>query len=102
VLTSGYTRSHLENVHRIFDQRPNRSRHRRSSELQQQPDSFKDGIEDSQWAQIENILKVKRDKGKDKSDVEKWFDLWKVLFPNDPAPAHPCEYIVDSISAAGN
>ena len=48
------------------------------------------------WLQIEKILKVKRDKGKDKSDIDKWFELWEVLFPNVPTPVHPCEYMSEA------
>jgi hypothetical protein len=64
------------------------SRHRQLAECPQQ--LSEDIIHGFQWAQIETILKVPRNKGKNKSDLEKWYELWAILFPNDPAPAHPC------------
>ena len=92
LLTAGHTRAHLENVHRIAEQSSDLSRRRGSAGFQQQPDNPHEGIDHSQWVQIDKILKVKRDKGKHKSDIDKWFELWEVLFPNVPTPVHPCEY----------
>ena len=73
--TLNCTRNHLWNVH-------------------------KEDINEFQWSQIEAILKVKRPREKDKCDVDKWKDLWQVLFPNDVAPEHPCEHRLDFVSAA--
>jgi hypothetical protein len=96
LLIADHTRAHLENVHKIAEQSSDLSRNRGSAGFQQQPDTPHEGIDHSKWVQIENILKVKRDKGKDKSDIDKWFDLWEVLFPNIPTPAHPCEYMSEA------
>jgi hypothetical protein len=55
---------------------------------------MKQGIDDDQWQKIEDLLRVKRklripDKGK--HDIDKWFEMWKILFPSMPLPEHPCE-----------
>lgn len=41
----------------------------------------------------ESLLNESRGKKRQKiSDVDKWFNIWKVLFPNKPQPSHPCEF----------
>lgn len=38
----------------------------------------------------ESLLNESRGKKRQKiSDVDKWFNIWKVLFPNKPQPSHP-------------
>jgi hypothetical protein len=63
------------------------------AECQPQPDELKEGIDDDQWPKIEELLKVRRGKIvlEDKSDTEKWFDLWRILHPGIPLPLHPCK-----------
>jgi hypothetical protein len=70
---------------------------REPTALQQQSDFSVDTIDDSQWVQIGEILRVRRKN--DKSDVKKWFELWNVLFPNDDEPSHPCKHSFDLFSA---
>jgi hypothetical protein len=43
---------------------------------------------------IEELFKVKRGKivVEDKSDTEKWFDMWRILYPGIPLPEHPCKF----------
>jgi hypothetical protein len=58
-----------------------------------QSQDLKEGIDDGQWAKIEHVLKTKRGLSapdKMKHDIEKWFEIWKLLFPTIPPPSHPC------------
>jgi hypothetical protein len=49
-----------------------------------------EGISNVDCEKIEWILK--RKKGQNvKSDFEKWFEIWDLLFPNTARPAHPCK-----------
>ena len=53
----------------------------------------KEGIDDEQWANIEDLLKVKRGlraPEKMQHDIDKWFGIWELLFPNVPPPSNPC------------
>jgi hypothetical protein len=54
---------------------------------------LKEGIDDGQWVKIEHLVKVKRGlsaSDKIKHDIEKWFEIWMLIFPNIPPPSHPC------------
>jgi hypothetical protein len=58
-----------------------------------QPQALKEGIDDAQWAKIEHLLKSKRGlsaQDKMKHDMDKWFEIWKLLFPDVSPPSHPC------------
>ncbi|KAF8863096.1 hypothetical protein BDZ45DRAFT_148462 [Acephala macrosclerotiorum] len=62
--------------------------HHQSLDLcERQHSSLKEGIDDGEWERISNILYKKTDKGK--SDFEKWFDIWKILFPGIDPPQTP-------------
>jgi hypothetical protein len=49
---------------------------------------LKEGIDESQWQKIERVLRAKTDKGK--SAVDKWYDIWEILFPKVQRPSNPC------------
>jgi hypothetical protein len=54
---------------------------------------LKESIDDGQWVKIEHLLKVRRGLSaydKKQHDIEKWFEIWKLLFPNVPQPSNPC------------
>lgn len=42
------------------------------------------GINDTQWLAIEKVIG-----GKQKHGIEKWFEIWHILFPNIPKPLNP-------------
>lgn len=52
--------------------------------------NLKEGIDAGEWERIEQILRKKRG-GKGKSDYEKWFEIWQVLFPKTARPDTPCK-----------
>ena len=61
------------------------------------PSAHKEGIDSSQWVKIDDVFKVKRTrKGNNRThkphDIEKWFKVWEILFPDEPKPSNPCEY----------
>jgi len=59
--------------------------------------ALKEGIDDGQWEKIENLLKKTRSRNDagpphgPMHDLEKWFEIWKILFPGAPPPSSPCE-----------
>jgi hypothetical protein len=48
-----------------------------------------DGINNVQWKNIELVLKSK--KGQKISETDKWFAIWRILFPGVPDPKSPCK-----------
>ena len=56
---------------------------------------MKEGISDSQWANLDEKKQGRKGKGaaeeKPKSEVDKWNDIWMVLFPNVALPSTPCK-----------
>ncbi len=59
----------------------------------------KEGITDIEWSKIQAALAIPRlKKSKQvlrKSDWDRWFEVWKIIFPqgsypNLPIPSHPC------------
>jgi hypothetical protein len=56
--------------------------------------ALKEGIDDGQWEKIKNIVKKTKQNGR--SDVEKWYEIWKVLFGGVTPPLTPCIYSFDS------
>lgn len=50
--------------------------------------SLKEGISDAQWVSLEK--KRGKIKNAESSRIEKWFDIWNVLFPGVARPAAPC------------
>jgi hypothetical protein len=61
--------------------------------------TLKEGIDNSQWKKIEDVLKVQRvRKGATSSprpphDIQKWFEIWKILFPDAREPESPCRFM---------
>lgn len=56
--------------------------------------SLKEGISDSQWAQLEKKKSTKKDQ--ETSTVEKWYEIWAILFPDvgeESRPKTPCKLI---------
>lgn len=49
---------------------------------------LKEGISEAQWAALD---KQNRKKNQEKHKVEKWFEIWRVLFPEVPEPETPCK-----------
>jgi hypothetical protein len=53
-----------------------------------------EGINKDQAEKISKILKVPRSPSDDRvilSDYEKWFEVWKILFPHRDPPSNPCK-----------
>ena len=93
-------REHFQDVHRlfqcvrcysIFTDAAQLQSHCRWEQCQRMPESFKEGIDESDWPKVEAALRVRRGKCKGRSDVERWFDVWDILFPGSLRPDHPCE-----------
>jgi len=53
--------------------------------------SGKEGIDEVQWAALE---KQNRKKNQENHKVEKWFEIWDVLFPGANRPKTPCKVFV--------
>jgi len=51
--------------------------------------SRKEGIDEAQWAALD---KQNRKKNQETHRVEKWFEIWDVLFPGRERPKSPCEH----------
>jgi len=47
-----------------------------------------EGISEAQWAQLE---KQNRKKNQELHKVDKWFEIWRVLFPDKEPPSTPCK-----------
>ncbi|CZR59947.1 uncharacterized protein PAC_09842 [Phialocephala subalpina] len=54
------------------------------NECEKRPALFKEGMDDRQWDRICYIMYTKG-----RSDFDKWFDIWKILFPDTPPPQTP-------------
>jgi hypothetical protein len=111
-LTEHYSREHLKRKHypvqcdrccRIFKFKSN-DRSSAVTELEQHrqlddacpknPQSMKEGISDAQWARLEEKSSKKgKSSGmeKPKSDLDKWNDIWRILFPGRNPPSTPCK-----------
>jgi hypothetical protein len=50
---------------------------------------LKEGISDSQWAKLEKKKNSKQ--SKEVSRVDKWWEMWDILFPDVPRPETPCK-----------
>lgn len=50
--------------------------------------SKKEGIDEAQWATLD---KQNRKKNQEAHRVEKWFEIWEVLFPDAERPKSPCK-----------
>jgi hypothetical protein len=60
------------------------------------PSSLKEGISEAQWASLDEKRHSKKNKGspseRPKTNVEKWNDIWVILFPDIPVPNSPCKH----------
>jgi hypothetical protein len=66
-------------------QQENKTCRKRSSDL---PGGV-DGINNVQWKDVEQVLKSK--KGLKISETDKWFAIWRILFPGVRVPKSPCK-----------
>lgn len=65
--------------------------HRRLPEpCQKKSESLKEGISNAQWDEIDKKTHKKKGKGAF-SDVEKWNEIWRVLFSDSVPMPHPCK-----------
>lgn len=51
--------------------------------------SWREGVSDAQWAKLDGKRGSKH--SQEKHRVEKWFEIWVVLFPDEPRPDTPCK-----------
>jgi hypothetical protein len=51
--------------------------------------SLKEGISDDQWVLLDKKKSIRKDQ--ELSSVEKWYEIWAVLFPELSKPETPCE-----------
>jgi hypothetical protein len=54
------------------------------------PAILKEGISDAQWANLEKKKSVQKRKAT--SRVEKYWEIWDTLFPEEPRPTTPCTH----------
>ena len=59
--------------------------------------SLKEGVDEAQWAKLD---RQNRKRNQEIHKVEKWFEIWDVLFPGVKRPTTPCE--LSSIVFASN
>jgi len=59
------------------------------------PRSTTDGINDVQLIE----LKSKKKTTAGFSEVDRWFDIWRILFPGMPLPPHPCKKSISFVAA---
>jgi len=52
--------------------------------------SLREGISDAQWAALE---KQNRKRNQETHKVEKWFEIWTILFPRAEQPETPCKFL---------
>jgi len=66
-------------------------------QLKPETEIAKEGISDHQWADLTKQAN-KKSKGNScplpKNTVEKWNEIWAVLFPDMQAPSNPCKLIL--------
>jgi len=51
--------------------------------------SLKEGISDDQWVLLDKKKSIRKDQ--EFSSVEKWYEIWVILFPELSKPETPCE-----------
>jgi hypothetical protein len=95
-LKSHHKPPQCERCYRIFEDVTQRTEHHKRAEIcVQNGVELKEGIDDGQWQRIEALLKKsKKEPTREiKDQVEKWFEIWEVVFPNTPRPQDPCEFL---------
>jgi len=71
-------------------------KHQRRDEVcQKSPESEIEGLSDDHWLKLDQTRQGKKGKLSSaelpKSEVDKWMDIWKILFPEISPPATPCK-----------
>lgn len=108
-------REHLKRVHihvqcqrcgTIFDGSDYATRAKKLEEHQRlevscqlKPEIVKEGISDTQWADLSKQSNKKSKRTScplPKNTVEKWNEIWSVLFPDIKGPSNPCKLILCS------
>jgi hypothetical protein len=84
-----------EKCYRILEDVTQLTEHRRSGTCAQKGIELKEGIDDGQWEMIEEVLgkRGKSPSEKERHDIEKWFEIWAILFPGTPSPELPCKLL---------
>lgn len=65
-------------------------------QLNPQREALREGISSAQWVRIADVIKnVNSSQGsrpaKPKTNVDKWMEIWDVLFLNEARPETPCK-----------
>jgi hypothetical protein len=108
-------REHMKRVHihvqcqrcgAIFDGSDHATRAKKLEEHQRlevpcqlRPEIVKEGISDTQWADLSKQSNKKSKRAScplPKNTVEKWNEIWTVLFPDVKGPSNPCKLILCS------
>jgi hypothetical protein len=59
------------------------------------PPSMREGISDAQWSSLSEGKQSRKGKAiateTTKSNLEKWMDIWAILFPDQDPPKTPCK-----------
>ena len=71
-------------------------KHQRRDEIcEKNPESEIEGLSDDHWLKLDQTRQSKKGKSSSaelpKSEVGKWMDIWKILFPEIKPPATPCK-----------
>ena len=57
--------------------------------------SDKDGFNDRLWREIVSLVKARRGLSageRERHEIERWYDIWRVLFPGVSEPSNPCRF----------
>ncbi|KAH7327008.1 hypothetical protein BKA65DRAFT_61032 [Rhexocercosporidium sp. MPI-PUGE-AT-0058] len=103
---------HLESTHRtpqcvrcfsLFKDERGLMDHQREEPCSRQADSLKEGINPNEWSSIKDLLKAKKTKSEaEKLEYEKgkWFEIFKLLFPDVNLPGNPWNELYTPASTA--
>jgi hypothetical protein len=94
-----------ERCYQIFEDVTQLTEHRRSEPpCSQNGIELKEGIDDGQWEMIEGVLRKSRNEPvrERKHEIDIWFEIWDILFPDTPRPISPCklpalEYLLNAV-----
>ena len=91
-----------DRCYRSFEEIDDLMAHRRHEPCSPRSPSLKEGIDDSQQEKLDNLLKTKRGMSYSQKvdlEMEKWFDAWRILFPEDKElPSNPCTWTLYAIT----
>jgi len=62
---------------------------------QLKPAALKEGISEAQWANLEKKKSIKKQQAT--SRVEKWMEIWDIIFPGIQKPDTPCKCFISII-----